>query len=130
MAKTLDNSVYDSGIDGGLQNLGVSGDLDLHICSAQPTTYTEATSTYSLGSKSSITVTGPVDGDTSGRKVTVDAITGGDVTANGDADFVAIVDTDASVLKAVVEITGGGPTVVLGQNFSVTAFKIEMADPT
>jgi|OM-RGC.v1.028695583 hypothetical protein len=68
------------------------------ICSSEPATYTEATSTNTLGNETSLSFTGPADGDTSGRKGTLDAITDGDVTGTGTASHYGISDTSNSVL--------------------------------
>lgn len=96
----------------------------LDICNAAPTTYAQATSTYSLGNQS-ITITGPADGDSSGRKVTVPAITGGTVTGNGTVTHYAITD-GSSELIAWGTITP--QSVVLGSDFALNALDITIPD--
>ena len=65
----------------------------IDICSSEPTTYTAATSTASLGNATGISIGAPADRVGGGRKVTVSAISNGSVTATGTATHYAIVDT-------------------------------------
>ncbi len=67
---------------------GIATRLD--ICSQEPATYTEATSTYTLGNKTGITYQAPGDRTPNGRKIAVDAISGGSVTGTGLASHWAI----------------------------------------
>lgn len=60
------------------------------VCSTQPTTYTEASSTYTLGNYTLTAGDGNGDwtianGDTSGRKLTLGAQSGNNATATGTA---------------------------------------------
>jgi hypothetical protein len=122
---TLADRVYDFGLD-VLDNEANRVD----ICSSEPTTYTEATSTASLGNTTSITISAPTDGDTSGRKVTVSAISGASVTGTGTAQYFAITDTTNSRLLATGALSGGGQSVTSGNTFSLTAVDIEIPDPS
>lgn len=75
---------------------------EVHLCSAEPTTYTEATSTYSLGNGTVAPLTdwtGP-EAATSpyARKITLDAFTGLTISANGTATHLALVDSTTSTL--------------------------------
>lgn len=125
----IDDSVFDDGLDGGLKAIADAGNADLHICStAVPTTYAQATSTYSLGSKADIAITGPTAGDTSGRKVTISAITGGSVTGSGTAAYFAVVDTNTSTLL-VAGALSSSQSVTSGNTFSLSAFDVEIPDP-
>lgn len=121
---TLNNRVYDN----GLSVLDAEANR-LDLCSAEPTTYTEATSTNTLGNTTSITISAPEDGDTSGRKVRLSAVSGASVTGSGTATHFAISDTSNSRLLATGSIT---PTqaVVSGNTFSLTAVDIEIPDPS
>jgi hypothetical protein len=92
----------------------------LYICSALPTTYTEATSTYALGNKTGVSVGAP-ENATSGRKVVIAAITGGTITASGTATHWGLVDSTNSRLLASGRLTasrsvtsGGSDTFSLG----------------
>lgn len=97
----------------------------LVICSAEPANYA-GISAVELGSKSSPTFTGPVNGDTSGRKVTVDAITAGNVTATGTASHYVLHD-GVSLLAA--GSLASSQAVTNGNTFTLTAFDIEFPDP-
>jgi hypothetical protein len=122
---TLADRVYDFGLD-VLDNEANRVD----ICSSEPTTYTAATSTVSLGNTTSITISAPTDGDTSGRKVTLSAISGASVTGTGTASHFAITDTTNSRLLATGALSGGGQSVTSGNTFSLTAVDIEIPDPS
>jgi hypothetical protein len=124
MAKLLDDSV----IDGSL-NVVKNGATQMCICSAQPTTYAEATTTYKLGIKTGLTsgsFTGPVNGDVSGRKLTKNAETGITVDSNGTATHVAL--CSGSVLLFVDTCTS--QVLTAGNTVNTPAFKWEISDPT
>ena len=120
---TLSDRVYDS----GLSVLDTEANR-VDICSAEPTTYTAATSTNTLGNTTSITISAPADGDTSGRKVTLSAISGASVTATGTATHFAITDTSNSRLLATGSLSSS-QAVTSGNTFSLTAVDIEIPDP-
>lgn len=120
---TLSNRVYDN----GLTVLDTEANR-VDICSAEPTTYTGATSTNTLGNTTSISISAPTDGDTSGRKVTLAAITGGNVTGTGTATHFAITDTTNSRLLATGSLSSS-QAVTSGNTFSLTAVDIEIPDP-
>lgn len=119
----IENPVYDA----ALQVLIDDGDR-LDLCSQEPTNYTEATSTYSLGNQTSITIGTIADGDVSGRKVTVSATSGGTIGATGTATHYAISDTTGTQLLAAGELTTS-QQVVSGNTFTTEAFDIEIPDP-
>jgi hypothetical protein len=119
----LENPVYDA----ALQVLIDDGDR-LDVCSQEPTNYTEATSTYSLGNQTTITIGTIADGDVSGRKVTVSATTGGTIGSSGTATHYAISDTTGTQLLAAGELTTS-QSVVSGNSFTTDAFDIEIPDP-
>ena len=99
----------------------------LCICSAEPTTYTEATDTYVLGYKNSPAFGAIGDRTGGGRKTTVTAITNGVVVATDDATHWAAVDTANSRLLATGALAS---TVALtsGNLLGVAAFDIGMPD--
>jgi hypothetical protein len=123
MAKFL----HDDILDAGLALIKANG-TRLCVCSTQPTTYTEAITTYKLAIKTITTTdfTGPAD-DTSGRKLTANAATGMTVDADGDAVYVAVCDSVNSKLLAVTSITL--QTLYTGNTCDVAAFKINIPDP-
>jgi len=117
---TLDDSVFDAGL-----NVIKTGTI-LHICSAAPANYA-GIAAVTLGNKATPTFTGPTNGDVSGRKVTVDAITGGTVTGTATAAYWAL--ATGSVLLGTGALTAP-QAVTTGNTFTLSAFDIEMRDPT
>jgi hypothetical protein len=95
----------------------------LYICSQEPTTYAQATSTYALGNKTPITVSAPTDRTPNGRKVTISAITDGTVTGTGTATHWAIVKTTGSTLMATGALASG-QAVTSGNTFTLAQFDI------
>jgi hypothetical protein len=99
----------------------------LYICSQEPTTFTQATSTYALGNKTPITVAAPSDRTPNGRKVTVSAITDGTVTGTGTATHWAIVKTTGSTLMATGSLASS-QAVTTGNTFTLAQFDIGFPD--
>ncbi len=120
---TLANRVYDNGL-----TVLDSEANRVDICSSEPTTYTAATSTNTLGNETSISISAPTDGDTSGRKVTLSAVTSGTVTGTGTATHYAITDTGNSRLLVTGSLSSS-QSVTSGNTFSLTAVDIEIPDP-
>ena len=112
--------------DDGLQVLTDATSTALHICSQEPTTRTEAVTTYTLGNKSSPTIGSPTDGDSSGRKVVVSAITDGTVTGTDTATHWAVID--GTRLLATNSLSSG-QAVTSGNTFTLGAIDITIPDP-
>lgn len=86
--------------DGGLDYATTNGSR-VDICYTQePTTYTEATSTYTCGNETAMTVPVPEAGAVDGRRVIIPAITDGDVTATQTADWWGLTDASAVLIAA------------------------------
>jgi hypothetical protein len=100
----------------------------LDICSAEPSTFTQATSTFSLGNKTGISVGAPSDASPNGRRVTIAAITDGTVTSAGTASHWALSDTVNSRLIAANSI-GAPKAVVTGSPWTLDALDIRIPDP-
>ena len=81
-----------------------------------------------LALKAAPTITGPANGDVSGRKITISAITDGSVSANGTAAWVALTDDSGSLLLAA-QALNSTQVVSSGNEFTLTAFDIEYPDP-
>lgn len=81
--------------DNGLSYLNSNGSR-LDVCSQEPANYTEATSTYTLGNKTSLTAGAPQDGATDGRRSVIPAITDGSVTGTATATHWAYSKTTSS----------------------------------
>ena len=121
-------TLADRVMDNGLSVLDTEANA-VHLTSQEASTYTEATSTYSLGSATGISISAPSDRAGGGRKVTLAAITNGVFNANGTATHYAIVDTVNSRLLATDTLTAS-QIVYAGNNFALTTMDIEFTDPT
>jgi hypothetical protein len=105
----------------------------LTVCSAQPTTYAEASSTYKLADVVMTAGAGGGDytlanGDSSGRKLTVAQQANMDIDSSGDATHVALSISGSSTLVYVTTCTT--QTLTAGGTVTVPAWDIEIADPT
>lgn len=97
------------------------------ICTQEPATYTEATSTYTKGNKTSVSVGSVGDRSPSGRKVTIAAITSGSVTGTGTVTHWAGTDPANSRLLATNSLSAS-QAVTNGNTFSLTATDIGIPD--
>ena len=84
--------IADYVLDAALSKLDTEANR-LDICSQEPTSYTEATSTYTLGNKTSLSVGSPADRSPSGRKVAVASFSDGSVTGTGSPAMLTVGDT-------------------------------------
>jgi hypothetical protein len=123
MAKVASDAVLDGLLD------VVATATAMIACSAQPTTYTEAVTTYALAD---VVMSGgdftKDNGDVSGRKVTVAQKTGVTVDTSGTATHVALVITASSTLLYVTTCTSQALTS--GNTVTFPAWDVEVADPT
>jgi hypothetical protein len=112
--------------DNGLTILDTEANR-LDICSSEPTTYSAATTTASLGNKSLAAgdIGAPAAGSPNGRQVTVQALTAGSVTATGTATHYAITDTANSRLLATGALASS-QAVTNGNTFSTSSFTIRI----
>lgn len=117
--------IADAVFDSGLSYAQTNG-TRIDICSAEPTTYAEATSTNTLGNKTGLTTGAPEDGATDGRRVIVPAITDGSVTATGTATHWALTD-NASILVATGALSAS-QAVTSGNTFTLDAISITIRD--
>lgn len=106
---------------------GINDGTRIDICSTEPINFTQATVTYTLGNKTSLTVGAPTDATPNGRKVVVPAITDGSVTANGTAGFWALSDVANSRLIAAKSLTAT-QVVTSGNVFTLDAIDITLPD--
>lgn len=101
-----DYFLSDTVMDVSLQYLKDNCDK-ITLCSAEPTTYTQANTTFKL-SETGALVSGDftlADGAVDGRKVTVGAKSALAVSANGTITHAAWVKTGTSALLAVTKLT-------------------------
>ncbi|WP_320176612.1 hypothetical protein [Roseovarius pacificus] len=117
--------IADNIFDSGLSYAQTKGSR-IDVCSQEPTSYAEATSTYTLGNKTGLTVGAPTNGDTNGRKVVVPAITDGSVTADGTATHWALTDGTGELLATGSLSASQG--VTNGNTFTLGAIDITIAD--
>lgn len=113
--------------DNGLTVLDTEANA-IHITSQEATTYTEATSTYTLGNSTSLSIGAPQDRSGGGREVVVAAISDGVVTGTGTATHYAIVDTVNSRLLATAALSSS-QAVTSGNSFTLTSVAIGIPDP-
>lgn len=115
-------------IDNGLTKLDTEAD-HIYVCSnTDPTTYTEATSTYALGNKSFSAggaVGSPAAGSPNGRKVSTTAITDGAVTGTGSTTKWAITDNANTRLLVNGALSSSVP-VVSGNAFALSSFDVRI----
>ena len=121
MAKWQNDSMLDAALSYISTNLA-----EMVVCSAQPTTYAEATSTYALAdvAVTSANVTGPANGSVSGRKITIDEQTGVTVDATGTATHVALVSADTLLYVD----TCTSQSLTSGTTITIPAWDIEIRD--
>ena len=123
----MGKSVTDAVIDAMLE--AAEGDT-VCVCSAEPTTYTEAITTYALATTTIVPATEftKANGDTSGRKNTLAAQSGVSISASGTATHVAIANSGDSSLKRVTTCTSQALTS--GGTVDIGAHDHEIGDPS
>ena len=120
-------ALHDDVLDDGLQSV-TDATTALYICNADPVlNYTQATDTFAVGNKTPISVGAPEDGDSSGRKVVIPAVTDGDVTATDTATHWALVDTVNSKVLASKAL-GSSQAVTNGNIWTLPAMDITIPD--
>ncbi len=121
MSKWANNSVLDALLD------KVATGTTINVCSAQPTTRTEAITTYSLAGT---TLSGgdftKAAGSPNGRQVTVAQKASLSVTASANATHVAI--CDGTNLLYVTTVTSQALTS--GNTVTIPSWKVTVADPS
>lgn len=120
---TLNDRVFDN----GLTVLDTEANA-IHITSQEATSYTDATSTSTLGNSTSLSIGAPQDRTGGGREVVVAAITDGSVSATGTATHYAIVDTVNSRLLATGSLSAS-QSVTSGNTFTLSSVTIGIPDP-
>ena len=122
--------VYDTAMDAMLSHVMLRG-TRLNICSAAPTTYAEATSTYMLAqSAAALTSTNftLAGGAVDGRKITIPATSALSVATSGTSAFVAVTGSSGSTLLLYAPCTT--QALVTGNTVSTTAFDWTIRDAT
>jgi hypothetical protein len=120
--------VHDDVLDAAL-NYIKNNATRLSVCSTEPTTYAQATSTYMLAMKtiSSTDFGSPANGSVSGRKIAVNAQDNVTISASGDGQYVALCDAATSKLLYVTTCTL--KELALGNNVNFPSWPVELEDP-
>ncbi len=124
MAKAIPDAILDKTLD------EIATATKQILCSAQPTTYAEANSTYALADV--VIDSGDftkANGDTSGRKVTIGAQSGVLIDTSGTGTHIALVRTADSTLIYVTTCTSQAVTANGSNTVNFPAWDIELADP-
>ncbi len=121
---TLNDRVLDS----GLTTLDTEANR-IDVCSQEPTTYAEATSTYTLGNSTSLSGAAPSDRSGGGREVIFAAITDGSITGTGTATHYSISDTNNSRLLVTGSLSAS-QSVTNGNSFTGASFATGIPDPS
>lgn len=117
----------DAFIDAGLAYLQAC-DLMI-VCSAEPTSYADATATVDLASITMTATTDfPITNAASGRKVTVAAKSGQTINHSGTATHIALCKVGDTTLRAVTTCTSQALTS--GGTVDVPAWEWNIQDPT
>lgn len=118
----------DTYLDNGLTALKAAADR-IYVCSAEPATFTAATSTVALGNKTlaagGVFPAAIAAGSPSGRKVTTVVVTDGTVTANGLASHFAVVTFGSSRLDYANSLTAT-QQLTSGNTFTLAAADLRL----
>ena len=116
----------DAVLDAALTYISTNS-TQIFVCSTQPTTYAEASSTYALtGAAVTPGFQANAAGDVSGRKLAVDEEADITITASANAEHIALCSADT--LLYVTSCTSQGLTS--GGTVTVPTWDIEIADAT
>ncbi len=102
---------------------------NLYICSQEPANFTEASSTYKLGTKATPSIGAAANDTPNGRKRDVATFSDGTVDSTGTASHVSLTDDSLSELL-MAQALAATQAVTASNSFSLTAFKVAIADPT
>jgi len=111
--------------DQGLDWIDTNG-TRLDVCSQEPATYAEATSTYTL--LTATVNTGSTVNSATGRKVTVPAVSAATATATGTGTHWALTD-GTGVLVATGDLSAA-QAVTSGSDYDLAAFDINFPAAT
>ncbi len=118
----INDEVFDQGLDYADTN-----GTRIDICSQEPTTYAEATTTYTLGNDT-VNTGATQNGATDGRRVIVPAITAGSVTGTGTASHWALTNGSNTLIATGALSSSTG--VTSGRTFTLDAISITIRDAT
>lgn len=113
-------------LDGGLNY--IDGSVFMSVCSTQPTTYTQARTTYMLAEVAMAAGDILIDDDVNGRKITMAAKAGVSVTNPGTALHIALTNSSDTTLRYVTTCDSQG--VSAGGTVDIPAWKVNCTVPT
>jgi hypothetical protein len=116
--------IADAAFDAALDYCRTNG-TKIDICSSEPATF-GAIAAATLGNKTGLTLGANADGDSSGRKATVPAITDGTVTATGTATHWAL--SDGSAVLVATGALSASQGVTNGNTFTLGVIDITIPD--
>ena len=114
----------DAMLDAGLAYIS-SNATECYVCTGQPTDRANAIS-LTLIAAATPGFTGPADGDTSGRKLTINQLADQSITGSGTATHIAL--CSGSTLLYVTTCTS--QALSSGGTVTIPAWDIELADVT
>ena len=125
MAKSANDDMMDGALD------VIATATTLSVCSSQPTTLNEATTTYEPATATLTAGDGNgdytiSDGDVDGRKVTVTEQADLSVDSSGDATHIAL----SGGTRLIYVTTCTTQTVATGSTVTVPTWKITFSDPS
>ena len=100
------------------------------ICSAEPSSYADATGTVDLATHTMATGDFAIAADVNGRKLTIAAQAGVVIQHSGDATHVALCLSSDTSLRYVTTCTLQNLTAGGGATVDIPAWKINMTVPT
>ena len=122
MARSVHNDVLDAALNIIKNNANL-----MTACSAEPTTRTEAITTYALADVAMTATDFTVgEGDTNGRKAAVAAKSGVTIDTGGTANHVALVDGT----RLLYVTTASAQALTQGNTVDFSTWDVEIADPT
>ncbi len=110
----------DKGLDAALNYILLNADR-MYICSAEPTTFLEAQSTFRLGVKLNPSFVGPINGAVDGRRIQIDNFSDGLWEITGDGTHYALVDEGAGELLVVEALSTAPEAGVALDSFTITS---------
>lgn len=124
MGKKIYDAVYDAQLDFLKAN-----SKKLVVCSAEPTTYEEANTTYALAAAdiTATNFTGPVAGPVSGRMLTLNPLENITISVSGTATHIALLDSTNSRLLLVTVCTA--QALVAANKVTVDSFNYTLPQP-
>ena len=128
MTAYTDPSMWNAGLTAMHTNANT-----IYIDSAQPTTFTAASSTYLLGTATpggGSTVAAPANDAGTGQEVTVNAVaSGGSVSATGTAAYWGVAYSSSSILYAGNSLSAS-QSVTSGNSFTTSSCVIDLRGAT